>query len=291
MLDPKVYKTAGCGDALAELDVELGLAEWRGKLVLDDLHTHPIADRLGAVLERLDAPDVEALGGIELQRAPTRLSLGEPNMTPTFSRIWLVRMQSVCVRFRLPASLRIAWDIIRACAPTVWSPIWPLELDARGERGDRVDRDDVDGAGAHEHVGDLQRLLAVVGLGDEQLVDVDADLLRVEGIHRVLGVDERAHSAQLLRLGEYVVDHRGLARGLRAEHLDDAPPGHTADPERQVERERARGDRVAAHLRALVAHAHDRALAELALDLRERALKGGVTRALAAFSWSVTGMV
>ena len=49
-------------------------------------------------------------------------------------------------------------------------------------------------------------------------------------------------------------------------------------PEREVERERARGDRVEAHLRALVAHAHDRALAELALDLRERALKGGVAR-------------
>ena len=29
------------------------------------------------------------------------------------------------VRLRLPASLRIAWLIIRAWRPTVWSPIWP----------------------------------------------------------------------------------------------------------------------------------------------------------------------
>ena len=50
---------------------------------------------------------------------------GEPNMTPTFSRIWLVKTQSVLVRFRLPASFRIAWDIIRAWRPTVWSPIAP----------------------------------------------------------------------------------------------------------------------------------------------------------------------
>ena len=49
-------------------------------------------------------------------------------------------------------------------------------------------------------------------------------------------------------------------------------------PEREVERERSRGDHLAAHLGALVAHAHDRALAELALDLRERSLKGGVAR-------------
>ena len=124
---------------------------------------------------------------------------------------------------------------MRACAPDGLVAHLSLELHARGQRGDRVDRDHVDGAGAHEHVGDLQGLLAVVGLGDEQLVDVDADLLRVERVHRMLGVDERAHSAQLLRLGEHVVDQRGLARGLGAEHLDDAPPGHATDPEREVE--------------------------------------------------------
>jgi len=50
---------------------------------------------------------------------------GEPNITPTFSRIWLVNTHSVCVRFRFPVSLRMAWDIIRACTPPVWSPIWP----------------------------------------------------------------------------------------------------------------------------------------------------------------------
>ena len=100
--------------------------------------------------------------------------------------------------------------------------------------------------------------------------------LRVERVHRVLGVDERAHAAELLGLGEDVVDQRRLARGLRAEDLDDAPARHAADAQREVERQRAGGDRVDAHLRALVAHAHDGALAELALDLRERALQRGV---------------
>ena len=52
-------------------------------------------------------------------------------MTPTFSRIWLTKRHSVCVRFRLPASLRIAWLIMRAWTPTVWSPIWPSSS-ARG---------------------------------------------------------------------------------------------------------------------------------------------------------------
>ena len=56
------------------------------------------------------------------------------------------------------------------------------------------------------------------------------------------------------------------------------PRGHAADAERDVQRQRAGGDRVDLHLGALVAHAHDGALAELALDLRERALQGGVAR-------------
>jgi hypothetical protein len=35
------------------------------------------------------------------------------------------------VRFSVPVSLRIAWDIIRAWSPTLWSPIWPSSS-ARG---------------------------------------------------------------------------------------------------------------------------------------------------------------
>src|SRR5215213_870974 len=75
VLDPEVEDAARGRDALAELDVELGLAERRRDLVLDDLDADPVADRLGAVLERLDAADVQALGRVELQRAAARLRL------------------------------------------------------------------------------------------------------------------------------------------------------------------------------------------------------------------------
>ncbi len=93
----------------------------------------------------------------------------------------------------------------------------------------------------------------------------------------MLGIDEGAHAAELLGLGEDVVDERRLARGLRAEDLDDAPARHAADPEREIERQGAGRDRVDLDLRAGVAHAHDGALAELALDLREGSPKGFVT--------------
>ena len=198
---------------------------------------------------------------------------GEPNITPTFSRIWLVNTHSVCVRLRLPVSLRIACDIIRACTPTVWSPICPSSS-ARGVSAATESTAITSTAPERiEHVDDLERLLAVVGLGDEQLIDVDADLLRVQRVHRVLGVDERADPAELLRLGEDVVDERRLTRRLRAEDLDDPPTRDAADPQRDVERQRPCRDRVDGDARARIPHPHDRALAELPLDLGQGALQ------------------
>jgi hypothetical protein len=79
-----------------------------------------------------------------------------------------------------------------------------------------------------------------------------------------------------LGLGQDVVDERRLAGGLRAEDLDDAAAGHAADAQREVQRQRAGRDRVDLDLGAFVAHAHDRPLAELALDLGQGAGKGGV---------------
>src|SRR5204862_4187811 len=75
VLDAEVDQAARGGDALAELDVELRLAERRRDLVLDDLDAHAVADRLRAVLERLDTADVEALRRVELQRATAGLRL------------------------------------------------------------------------------------------------------------------------------------------------------------------------------------------------------------------------
>jgi hypothetical protein len=116
----------------------------------------------------------------------------------------------------------------------------------------------------------------VVGLRDEQLVDVDPDPFRVGGVHRVLGVDEGADAAHLLGGGEDVVEQRRLARGLGAEDLDDPAARDPADAERQVERQRARRDRRDLDRRGFRAHLHDRALAELALDLADRVAQRGL---------------
>ncbi len=71
-----------------------------------------------------------------------------------------------------------------------------LDLRARHQSGDRIDDEDVDRVGADQGVGDLQRLLARVGLRDDQIVDVDAELAGVDRIERMLGVDEGGDTAR-----------------------------------------------------------------------------------------------
>ena len=144
-----------------------------------------------------------------------------------------------------------------------------LDLGARHERGDRVDDDDVDRVRAHERLGDLQRLLAGIRLGDEQRVHVDAERRGVHRVERVLDVDERGVAAHLLPLCDAVERERRFTGGFRPVDLDDSAARQAADAEREVERKRPGRDRLDLQ-RVVLAEAHDRALAKLLLDLRQR---------------------
>ena len=100
------------------------------------------------------------------------------------------------------------------------------------------------GARAHQRVGDFQRLLAGVGLRDQQILDLDTELLGIDRIERMFGVDEGANAALLLRFGDDLQRQRRLAGGFRSIDFDDAALRQTADAERDVEPERARRDRL-----------------------------------------------
>ena len=108
------------------------------------------------------------------------------------------------------------------------------------ERGHRVHHDHVHGVRADQRLGDFQRLLAVVRLRDQQVVHVHAQLARVDGIERVLRVDERRLPAQLLRLGDHVQRQRCLAARFRAVHFNHAPAGKSAHAQRRVDAKSSR---------------------------------------------------
>ena len=66
---------------------------------------------------------------------------------------------------------------------------------------------------------------------------------------------------------------RGLSATLRSVYLDDAAARQAAEAQRHVQRDRTGRDHLDRHSR-LLAEAHDRALAELPLDLEESGLQG-----------------
>ncbi len=83
------------------------------------------------------------------------------------------------------------------------------------QRRHGVDDDHIHRVGAHQHVGDFQRLLAGIRLRNQQVVDVHAQLASIIRVQRVLGIDESTGGAHLLRFSDYRQGQSGLTGGFR----------------------------------------------------------------------------
>jgi hypothetical protein len=134
-----------------------------------------------------------------------------------------------------------------------------LELGLGDQRCHRVDDHQVHRLGAHQHVRDLERLLAVVRLGKKQLLGLDPELLGVGDVERMLGVDEGAHAT-------FVQGQGGLARRLRTVHFHDPAARQSSHAQREVESERTGADDGNFPLHAGVPELHQRAFAVLLFD-------------------------
>src|SRR5262245_11421105 len=274
VVDPHVDEVAGPRDALPVHDVELGGAEGDGDLVLHDLELGAAADGLLALLDRADPADVDPDRGVELQGAAAGRRLGvaehDADLLADLVDEDEARLRLRDVSGQLAQRLRHEPRV----EPDVPVAHLALELRARNQSRDRVHDADVQCAGSNQDLEDLESLLAGVGLRDEEVVDVDAQLPGILRIHGVLGVDERRDAAAALRLGHGVQSQRRLAGRLRPEDLDDAPTREAPDPEGPVDGQGARGD--GGDLDRFAApELHDGALSELLLDLAD----GDVDRA------------
>ncbi len=240
--------------------------------VLHYLDPGAAADRLLAVLERLDPPDVQPHRRVELQRPTAAGRLRRPEHHSDLLPELVDEDRGGAGVVERPGELAEGLTHQPGLQADVAVPHLTLDLGAGHQSGDRVDDDDVKGAGADEHVGDLQRLLPGIGLGHQQRVGVDAERLGVLRVERVLGVDVGGDAAARLRVGHRVQSNRRLAAGLRAEDLYDPAAGQAADAERDVQRDRPGGYHPYRRPR-LISKAHDRALAKLLVDLGERDLE------------------
>ena len=116
-----------------------------------------------------------------------------------------------------PVSLRSACDISRACTTHVAVAHLAVQFGLGHQRRHGIDHQHVDGAGSDQRAGDFERLFAVVGLRDQQVIDVHAQLAGISGIERMFDVDERRHAAPLLRFGDHLQRNGGFAGRLRTD--------------------------------------------------------------------------
>ena len=77
-----------------------------------------------------------------------------------------------------------------------------VQLGLGHQRGNRVDHQHVDSAGAHQGLSDFQGLFARVRLRNQQVVDIYAQLVRVSRVEGVLGIDKCRQAAQPLCFGD-----------------------------------------------------------------------------------------
>ena len=80
-------------------------------------------------------------------------------------------------------------------------------------------------------------MLAGIGLGDQQVIDIDAQFAGIDRVQGVLGVDKGADTTGLLRFGDTVQRQGGLTRGFRAVNLDYTPAGEAPDTEGNIQRQ------------------------------------------------------
>src|SRR5713101_4240760 len=273
LIHTEVDEVAFAGDTFAVKDVEFGFAEGSGNLVFHDFAARARADHPVALLDGLDAADIDAHRGVELERTAAR---GGFRIAEHDADLFADLVDEDEAGARLRDNRGEFAQRLRH-QPRLqahrWLTHFALELGLRDQRCNRVHDDTVHGARPDQCFGDFEGLLAVVGLGDEQIVHVHAELAGVTRVERVLGVNEGCLAAELLGFGNDVEGESRLAAGFGAVDFDHAAAGKAADAQSGVEREATRGNHVHGDQDVPVAQAHDRAFAVALLDLRDRRIQ------------------
>ena len=113
----------------------------------------------------------------------------------------------------------------------------------------------------------FERVLARVGLRDQNLVDVNTEPGRITRVKGVLGVDESHDTTHGLGLGKNLKGQGGLTARLRPIDLDDTATGNAADAQGRIEGQGAGGDGFDLKMSPTIAKTHNGTLAESLLDL------------------------
>ena len=105
----------------------------------------------------------------------------------------------------------------------------------RRQRRHGVDNDNVYGTRARQRVTDFQRLFAGVRLRAQQVVDVDAQLTRINRIQRVLCIDKCTGFTFTLRGGDNLQGQCRFTGRFRPVDFDDTAHRQTAGAQGDIQ--------------------------------------------------------
>ncbi len=156
LLHAEIDKAALTANSVTVQNIEFRDFEWRRHFILDDFYPGSVSDRICSVFQGLDAADIKSNRCIELQRLPASGRLRNASEHDAYLFPQLINKNScgLCLVKRagyFPEGLRHQPGLQANMAVAHL----PLNLGARHQRRYRVDDDDVDGAGADQHVRDL----------------------------------------------------------------------------------------------------------------------------------------
>ena len=220
------------GNAATIENVEFALGERSRNLVLHDLHAGTVTDDLFAVLDCSDAADVDTLRGVELEGVAAGSGFGVAEHHADL-HAELVDEQHAGIGLRKDAG-ELAEGLAHEAGlqSDVVVAHFAVDFGLRHKCCHRVNHDDIDGAGTDEGLGDVEGLLARIGLGNEEGFDIDTELAGIDRVEGVFGIDEGCDTAELLGFGNGMQGERRLAGGFGAVDFDDAAAGETSNAER-----------------------------------------------------------
>ena len=138
----------------------------------------------------------------------------------------------------------------------------------------RVHDHDIHRAGANHCLCDLQGLLAVIRLGDIEVVNIHADILRVNGIQGMLRINKAGNASPLLYLRHHMKGNGGLTAGLRTVNLDHTSLGDTSQSQGNIQAQGTGGHCLDIHICSGISQLHHRALSVGFFDLGQRRVQG-----------------
>ena len=282
--DGQVQQVAAPRNAFVEHDVELGLLEWRGDLVLDHLAAHVVANGLVAIFDGTNTPNINTNRRIELQGSTTGGGFRRTKHHADLLTDLVDENHRAIASVDRTGQLSHGLTHQAGLQTNVGIAHFTFNFRFGNEGGHRVHHNHVGGIRTHQQFADLKRLLTGIRLGDQHLFNVDTDTPCPCGIQRMFGINERHHTASLLGFGRNGQSKRGLTTGFWPEHFNDAPLGHTSTTQGQVQAQGARPDSGRCG-EAIPLEAHDRTFAVRLLNLGE----GPIQRGLATGGLCVRG--